>query len=66
MSDELLPFSEDQYGFTWGPAEVHRLASMNGQVCIGIKGADGHEVRVYVSAKGYSIRVFHGGGLEMK
>jgi hypothetical protein len=50
-----------QYGFTFGAAEVQRVAELNGHVAIAVKGAKGREVTVYVSPKGNSIRVFRDG-----
>lgn len=47
------------YGFTFGAAEVERSASFDdGSVAITVKTEAGRSVRVYVSPKGRSVRVF--------
>jgi hypothetical protein len=56
MSDDHLT----DYGFTFGPAEVIRIASINGTRVLAIK-AGRHTVDVYVSKTGRSVRVWRDG-----
>jgi hypothetical protein len=57
MSSELT-----EYGFTFGAAEVTRMASIPERgVCIRIATATGKHIDVYVSAAGRSLRVFSDG-----
>jgi hypothetical protein len=50
------------YGFTFGAAEVVRLADLpDGAVCIQVKTEAGKSIDVYVSRAGRSIRVFSQG-----
>lgn len=65
MSD--LDFGEyTQYGFTWGPMEVSRRSSMTRRAGEGLSRALGvktpyHDLDVYVSPTGRSVRVFRDG-----
>lgn len=52
--------SETQYGFTWGPAEVTRMATFRETRVLGIRTGR-HKVAVYVSPTGRSVRVFKDG-----
>ena len=65
-------YEPTNYGFTWYAMQVTRIASVDRRggktTCIGIgKAADEdwrHEITIYVSPKGNSIRVFRR-GVEM-
>ena len=68
MSDESDTGWEHQYGFSWGPIDVRRMASIKrdgglGRV-LGIyrrKGAGPViDLEIYISPTGRSIRVFRG------
>ena len=37
MSDVDVPFMDTEYGFTWGPATVERLISVQGHVVITVR-----------------------------
>ncbi len=49
------------YGFTFGAAEVTRMTSIDGNVCIRVETSAGKHIDVYVSPTGRSLRVFSGG-----
>ena len=47
-----------EYGFTWGPIEVTRLASVpKWGVCLAVE-TEKHKLNIYVSPKGRSVRVY--------
>lgn len=49
--------SEHLFGFTWGPMNVHRLASIKERRFLGVK-TEYHAVEIAVSPTGRSVRVW--------
>ena len=53
-----------EYGFTWGPMTVTRLATIGAhgleRRALGIK-TERHKLDIYVSPAGHSVRVFRDG-----
>lgn len=55
MSDQTTP-----YGFSWGPAEVTRLAEINGSRILRL-ATDQRDIQISVSPTGRSVRVWRDG-----
>lgn len=66
MTDKPLKLTEGPYGFAWGPVEVERTASIDGQACLTIRTDAGKSISVYVSPTGRSLRVFRDNAHELK
>ncbi len=59
MTDHKCQLCDTPHGFMWCDVEVMRVAEIDGRHVIAIIG--GHEVNVYVSPTGRSMRVFRDG-----
>lgn len=46
------------YGFMWGPMEVHRIVHIEGRGYVLGVDAPGGRLQIYVSEKGRSVRVW--------
>jgi len=47
-----------QFGFHWGPMNVARLTQIDGRGYVLRVQTDTHDLQIYVSPKGRSIRVY--------
>jgi hypothetical protein len=62
MSEDRAPdVARTDFGFKWGVAEVVRMSTVRGSLCLRVVTDAGKHIDVYVSPQGNSIRVFSGG-----
>lgn len=59
-----------QYGFSWGPVVVERIAHIDGRgYCISVRGRDdykGQEIQVLVSEKGQRVTAYPVRGAKVR
>ena len=60
MSDHLCRSDYTPYGFEWCGIKVTRLAEIDARHVIGVK-TDKHDINIYVSKTGRSVRVWKDG-----